>query len=189
MESVEGILRKGRRIILIALRKLVALDLLHQSSWFAPGCNAVTMTFDTQSHVTNLPDSVTTLAPSAFLQCRIISITGPHWTLNDGSVMRLTKVLSCLGSPSHIRIPGSVREICDRVLCDRNLLMDLGFEEGLLKVGVSAFERCSRLKKADFPASLIVIEANAFLGCTGLGQITFAVAGHSQWSVLRLPSE
>jgi hypothetical protein len=43
-------------------------------------------------------------------------------------------VFSCLQSPSSIRIPGSVREIGDRVFSKFNGLADLSFEEGILNV-------------------------------------------------------
>jgi hypothetical protein len=60
-------------------------------------------------------------------------------------------------------------------------LRDLSFEEGILKIGVSAFESCYKLEKAAFPASLIVIEANAFQFCGDLRQITFAVGSQLQY--------
>jgi hypothetical protein len=50
-------------------------------------------------------------------------------------------------------------------LSDFDLLRDPSFEEGILKIGVSAFAMCHRLKNAAFPALLIVIEARAFQGC------------------------
>jgi hypothetical protein len=90
-------------------------------------------------------------------------------------LVRLGKVFCCLETPSSIRIPGTVREIGDRVFCHRHLLIDLSFEEGILKGGFSAFASCHNLKNAAFPVSLIVIEAKAFYGCRRLRRITFAV--------------
>jgi hypothetical protein len=71
--------------------------------------------------------------------------------------MRLGKIACCLGEPLSIRIPGSVREIGDEVdlFYHQRLLADLSFEEGIVKIGVSAFRECPGLKKAAFPASLM----------------------------------
>jgi hypothetical protein len=128
-----------------------------------------------------LPDSVTTIAYSAFQRSGVTSITGSDWTMIVGLVVRLGKVFSSLKKPSSIRIPGSVREIGDGVFSDLDELEDLSFEEGILKIGVSAFSGCSRLKKAAFQASLIVIDANAFHFCYRLCQITFAVGSQLQY--------
>jgi hypothetical protein len=55
------------------------------------------------------------------------------------------------------------------------------FEEGILKIGVSAFETSLELKNAAFPASLTAIEANAFRDCDDLREVTFAVGCQLQY--------
>jgi hypothetical protein len=64
-------------------------------------------------------------------------------------------------------------------------IIDLSFEEGTVRIGVSAFSRCPRLAKAAFPASLTVIEANAFWDCKSLSQITFAAGSQLQYIRIR----
>jgi hypothetical protein len=81
----------------------------------------------------------------------------------------------CRGDPSRIRIPGSVREIADNALSGLGSLTELSFEEGTVKVGVSAFRWCRNLHTVSFPASLTVIEAEAFSNCSRLRQPTLAV--------------
>jgi hypothetical protein len=157
------------------------------------------VTFDTPSQVTNvpddflrgcrclttliLPDSVTNISGTAFAKSGVTSIVGSDWTMSDGLVMRLGKLFCCLGKPSSIRIPGTVREIPDRACfgLDSNSLIDLSFEEGILKIGVSAFQECRKLHIAAFPASLTVIEAKAFAISNQLIEITFAVGSQLQY--------
>jgi hypothetical protein len=128
-----------------------------------------------------LPDSVTSVSPSAFTS-DITSIIAADCPISDGLMVRLGKAFYCRGTPSSLKIPGSVREIGDRALEGRHDLKDLSFEEGILKIGVSAFHWCDHLKKAAFSASLTVIEANAFYCCNRLRQITFAVGSQLHYT-------
>jgi hypothetical protein len=149
------------------------------------------VTFDTPSQLTNipdgiftkcnrltsltLPDSVTSLTPSAIRSSAVTSIIGSHWTKIAGLLVRLGKVFYCWVSPPSLRIPDSVREIGDGASDGVSTIKDLSFEEGTVRIGVSAFLCCRKLEKAAFPASLTVIDAEAFCGCVNLRQITFAV--------------
>jgi hypothetical protein len=76
-------------------------------------------------------------------------------------------------------------EIGDRVFCDNNWLTELSVEEGTLQIGAYAFRWSSKLKNAAFPASLIVIEADAVFGCCEMRQITFAVGSQLQYIRIR----
>jgi hypothetical protein len=96
-------------------------------------------------------------------------------------LVRLGKVFSWLGTPSSIRIPGSVQEIGAGVFFKLDSLTDLSFEEGQARIGVSAFNLCFSLKKTAFPASLIGIEANAFRFSGRLRQIKFAIGSQLQY--------
>jgi hypothetical protein len=86
-----------------------------------------------------------------------------------------------LKTPSSIRIPEYIREIGDEALYWQRSLIDLSFDEGTVRIGVSAFSGCSSLEKTAFPASVIVIEANAFQDCRGFRQVTFAVGSQLQY--------
>jgi hypothetical protein len=124
---------------------------------------------------------VTSIAYSAFHSSGVTSIIASGWTTTDGLVMRLGKVFCCLGEPSSIRIPGTVREIGDKVFSENHRLLDLSFEEGILKIGADAFSECCNLKTAAFPASLTTIEERAFHCCSCLGEISFAVGSQLQY--------
>jgi hypothetical protein len=155
------------------------------------------VTFDTPSHLRKipdylfsgcgglttltLPDSVTDVAPSAFGKSGVTAIIGSAWTIIAGLVIHLGKVVGCFETPSSIRIPGRVREIVDYAFFRTNSLIDLSFEEGTMRIGTTAFTWCFGLKKAAFPASLIVIEARAFQECDQLCEITFAVGSQLQY--------
>jgi hypothetical protein len=152
--------------------------------------------FDTPSQLTTIPDEcfnrckclttltlldfVTSYSPSAFCDSGITSLIIPDCTISTGVIVRLGKVYGRETSSS-LRIPGNIHEIGDGVFCLEPQLMDLSFEEGTLKIGVSAFHHCSTLEKAAFPASLIVIEATAFQLCDRLRRITFAVGSQLQY--------
>jgi hypothetical protein len=113
------------------------------------------VTFDTPSQVTNLPDrlfsgcgrlatltlpdSVKAVSPSAFEDSGVTSIIDSDWTIIAGLVVRPGRVFSCLETPSSIRIPGNVREIGDKVFSGLDELEDLSFDEGILKIRISAF--------------------------------------------------
>jgi hypothetical protein len=128
-----------------------------------------------------VPDSVTTIADSAFFESGLTSIIESAWAVTGGLVMRLGKVFCCLARPSSIRIPGSVREIGDGVFDHHHDLVDLSFEEGITRIGSLAFHACYNVEQVEFPASLIVIEASAFYYCHGLRRITFAVGSQLQY--------
>jgi hypothetical protein len=128
-----------------------------------------------------LPDSVTAISHSAFKESDVTSIVGSDWTIIAGLVVRLGRVFRYLGTPSSIRIPGSVHEIGDRAFDGLDKVEDLSFDEGILKIGTHAFAHCFNLEKAAFPASLIVIEADAFEKCDCFYQITFAAGSQLQY--------
>jgi hypothetical protein len=79
------------------------------------------------------------------------------------------------GTPSRIRIRGTVREIGEGAFFVRDPLIDLDFEEGTVRIGVSAFGRCYCLQQAAFPAPLTVIEA------TVLQPFSFAVGSQLRY--------
>jgi hypothetical protein len=83
-------------------------------------------------------------------------------------------VLLCLGAPASVRIPAAVREIADSALANVISLVDLSFEEGIVRIGNSAFFGCTGILAIHFPASLEIIDAEAFFGCMSLTDITFA---------------
>jgi hypothetical protein len=126
------------------------------------GCPELSsVTFDSPSQLTTIPDrlfdrcaSLTTLTlPDSVTPISLSGVTsviGPDWRTSAGLVMRLGTVFTCLGIPSSIRIPENVREIGEKALVDQTSLRNLSFEEGVLKVGVSAFDGC-RNRDGGFP--------------------------------------
>jgi hypothetical protein len=88
--------------------------------------------------------------------------------------VHLETAVCCFGEPSSIVIPSTVREIGDSVFSYIRSIRDLSFEEGLIRIGPKAFSFCDGIESAAFPASLEVIEKEAFYCCL-LGSVTFPV--------------
>jgi hypothetical protein len=83
----------------------------------------------------SLPDSVETISGSAFASCGITSVSGGCCKMFGSLLVRLGTVVSCCGSPSSIRVPGTVREIGKDAFSDLYSLNDLSFEEGTVRIG------------------------------------------------------
>jgi hypothetical protein len=86
----------------------------------------------------------------------------------------LGKVFFCLETPSSIRIPDTVCTIVAEPLTDPDSVIDPNFEEGIVRIAVSAFRAYFNLQNAALPASLTLIETNAFQCCRYLGEATCA---------------
>jgi hypothetical protein len=71
---------------------------------------------------------------------------------------------SCLEAPSSVTIPRCVPEIGEKAVY-RCSLRILNFEEGTVRIGECAFSNCAKLRIAYFPASLAIIESEAFSNC------------------------
>jgi len=50
-------------------------------------------------------------------------------------------------------------------------LREVVFNDGLKKIGVGAFERCSSLESITIPSSVTEIDKNAFDSCNGLNEV------------------
>jgi hypothetical protein len=92
----------------------------------------------------------------------------------ESLIVQRQKVLFHLNKPSSVKIPDIVREIGDGACSSLSSLIDLSFEEEIVKIGTAAFDGCFTLENLAFPASLIVIDAKAFRECNHLRKITFA---------------
>jgi hypothetical protein len=157
---------------------------------FSQCSKLASVTFESPSHLTNipcqffsgchllqtlkLPDSVTTIACSAFTGSRLTSVTGAGCVIAGPLIIRHGTILRCIGSPSKVVIPSTVREIGERAFHGLFSLEELRFEEGLVRIGIRAFGFCRGLQSVTFPASLQVIGESAFAGCNGLRSLRFA---------------
>jgi hypothetical protein len=77
--------------------------------------------------------------------------------------------------------PVTIIRIVERAFSAEFVLKDLSFEDGVSKIGVAAFMACFHVEKAAFPASLVVLEAQALQNCNKLREITFAVGSQLQY--------
>ena len=66
-----------------------------------------------------------------------------------------------------LAVPECVQVIADAAF-EGSGIMDVTLSEGLVKIGKRAFAGCIDLEKINFPASLRIIEDEAFSGCTQL---------------------
>jgi hypothetical protein len=120
-----------------------------------------------------LPDSVTTIASTAFEGSGVTSLTGADCVFCNSLFIHRGTILRWFGSPQQVVIPSSVRVIEEGPFVLANSVVDLSFEEGVVSIGNSAFQGCTRLRSVAFPASLEVIGEIAFHSCSSLRHLTF----------------
>ena len=69
---------------------------------------------------------------------------------------------------THVKFDSSIIEIPPRLFFGYNRLQIVELNEGLLRIGSSAFNGCSSLESINFPSTLKVIEEHAFYYCRKL---------------------
>jgi hypothetical protein len=110
----------------------------------------------------------------------VTSVTGRncamlHSEARWGSRFVLFETAVCyFGKPSSIGIPSTVREIGESAFALFDSLREMNFEEGVERIRKKAFYRCVFLVTVNFPASLTVIDEDAFRDCFTMRKATFA---------------
>ena len=177
-----------------SLAKIVVVDgNKHYDS--RDNCNAIvetaTNTMIAACPKTRIPNSVTSIGPSAFKGfSKLTSISIPNSVTNIDSLAfaactGLTSITipnsvtsinygafgGCEGLTS-ITIPNSVTSIRARVFSDCTGLPSITIPNRVTIIAGGAFERCSKLTSVTIPNSVTTIEPHAFAYCTGLTHIT-----------------
>jgi hypothetical protein len=127
-----------------------------------------------------LPDSVTEINGVAFHSSDVSSITGANCLISCSLLIRLGKIVRCFDSPPKIIISFTPREIGEHAFSSVESLSDFSLWEGLVHIGMVAFQCCGGLKTLTFPASLEVIGEAAFCDCSCLLPLKLATGSHLQ---------
>ena len=116
-----------------------------------------------------LPDSIKTIARSAFQYCESleeINIPDGIDAINEG-------LFDCCSKLKKIQLPASVHrlEAAFAACCE---LESINIPEGVEIIHNNSFSTCKKLKEVIFPASVHEIDAYAFSGCKALESIIFS---------------
>ena len=111
-----------------------------------------------------IPDSVTSIAGSAFAGCSSLTSV----TIPDGVTSIGYKAFYDCSSLAGIVIPEGVTSIGDAAFSDCASLASIVIPKGVTSIGDSAFSGCSRLTSVVIPEGVTSIGARAFYGCKGL---------------------
>nr|WP_316614742.1 leucine-rich repeat protein [uncultured Ruminococcus sp.] len=167
-------------------------------------CNALIHTEDNTLEIgcaqTTIPDTVTAIGISAFLDCTgLTTIKIPNSVTEIGS-----SIFSYCTGLTEIVIPNSVTEIGDHAFSGCTGLASVTFPEGLVTIGDQAFADCTSLTSISIPSTAVEIgrkpdpddkdyydyatdlydendnyigtkvkiDCNSFEGCSGLKSIT-----------------
>ena len=111
-----------------------------------------------------IPDSVTSIAGSAFAGCSSLTSV----TIPDGVTSIGYKAFYDCSSLAGIVIPESVTSIGDSAFSRCSSLTSVVIPEGVTSIGASAFNGCSSLASVVIPESVTSIDRETFRGCSGL---------------------
>ncbi len=146
-------------------------------------CNAIikkeTNTLITGCKNTSIPNSITSIGMSAFMDCSgLTSITIPEGVTSIG----YEAFKGCSGLTS-ITIPSNVTSIGTLAFMDCSGLTSITISEGVTSIGSSAFTGCSSLTSITIPNSATMnIESPSFQGCSSL---TSVIIGNGVTSIGR----
>lgn len=123
--------------------------------------NGVLLKYNGSDEFVTIPDSVTEIGSSAFLDCKtLVSVTIPD------SVTKINKFAfrNCT-SLSELNLGNNVAEIGYLSFHGCKNLVSVTFPEGVRFIDVRAFVKCENLESVTFPSSLEVIAPGAFGEC------------------------
>ena len=115
-----------------------------------------------------IPDSVTSIGPSAFSACSgLASVTIPDSVTSIGN-----HLFYCCSGLTSVTIPGSVTSIGYEAFCGCSGLTSVTIPGSVTSIGYNAFSGCSGLTSVTIPDSVTSIEFGAFCDCSGLTSVT-----------------
>ncbi len=136
-------------------------------------CNAIIRTEDNTLEIgcaqTTIPDTVTAIGNSAFLDCTgLTTIKIP----NSVTAIDREAFSGCTGL-TEIKIPNSVTAIGREAFSGCTGLTEIKIPNSVTEIGSSIFSYCTGLTEIVIPNSVTEIGDHAFSGCTGLTSVTF----------------
>lgn len=122
--------------------------------------------------VANIPDGVTTIGNTAFMDNKIITnVVMPDsvLTVNNGTIAGnpIGAFAGC-SNLNNIVLSTNLEKIANSMFADCKKLISLNLPNGVNEIGTYAFYRCTGLTTVNIPNSVTVIGYYAFSGCTNL---------------------
>ncbi len=135
-------------------------------------CNAIIETktnkLITGCNTTIIPNTITTIASSAFAECTDLeSISIP----NSVTSIEHDAFSMCSGLTS-ITIPNSVTSISENAFAGCSGLTSITIPNSVTSIGDNAFRDCSAITTITIPQNVTSIATSAFTGCVGLTSIS-----------------
>ena len=132
-----------------------------------------------------IPDSVTSIAGSAFAGCSSLTSV----TIPDGVTSIGYKAFYDCSSLAGIVIPEGVTSIGDAAFSDCASLASIVIPEGVTYIDDSAFYGCKRLRSVVIPEGVTSIGKKAFEGCCGLKPENAPAISVSVFSAMKLGAQ
>lgn len=116
-----------------------------------------------------IPDSVTDIEREAFSYSRLTSVTVP------GSITILREgVFAGCSHLTEVNLPEGLTELRERVFIDCSSLTGITLPESLKEIGANCFRRCTSLKNLLIPANVTLLDECSLAECSNLQYVVFA---------------
>lgn len=139
-------------------------------------CNAIiktsTNTLQLGTVTTVIPETVTTIGPSAFYGNALLK------TINIPEGVKTIDVSAFSGCTAlfSVTLPSTLTSIGGSAFSGCKKLSGILLPEGLKTIGQSAFNNCTSLRKISIPSTVTTIDFNAFAGCSTMTKVAVAAA-------------
>lgn len=102
-----------------------------------------------------------------------VKSTSEEFTVRDGTLTIATSALSSCYDLTSVKIPNSVKSICERAFYYCISLENVDIPEGVTYIGNSAFSKCTSLQSITLPDSVTYLDYSVFDGCSNLSRVSF----------------
>ena len=117
----------------------------------------------------SLPKTITSAGNKCFSQCySVIALTCPESMTSIG-----TYCFADIPSCDVLNIPGVQGTLPQEFIARNRTMMNITIPEGVMALGLNAFDFCYGIKNVSLPSTLKSVAAYAFSNCAALNEITF----------------